>query len=236
VEALPRVVLVGPPSAGKSTLFNALLGRARAVVDEAPGTTRDVLEEPLRLSTEHGPAEVMLQDLAGLDHAAALLDRDIQSVAQHAIAGADLILHLAPPGHTLRDMAAGKPVLRAVPKADLDRSPSGEAAGLLAVSGVTGQGLDALKTQLAQRLGDRAVSLAGDRLALQPRHEAALRDANRGVRAALDGIDPDATSLDSPECVAGELRMALDALAGLGGELTPDDVIGRVFATFCVGK
>ncbi|MEO1237372.1 MAG: GTPase, partial [Planctomycetota bacterium] len=90
VEALPRVVLVGPPSAGKSTLFNALLGRPRAVTDAAPGTTRDVLEEPLTLSPDGN--EVMLVDLAGLDNAASALDRDVQQRVRGAINHADLLL------------------------------------------------------------------------------------------------------------------------------------------------
>ena len=73
-------------------------------------------------------------------------------------------------------------------------------------------------------------------LALQPRHEAGLRDALAALADARGAVDPDTPALDLPELVAAPLREALDALAGLGGQLTPDDVIGRVFATFCVGK
>ena len=80
------------------------------------------------------------------------------------------------------------------------------------------------------------MSVRGEQLALQPRHESALRRAAAHVAEALERIDPDARALDDVELVAGALRAGLDELAGLGGELTPDDVIGRVFSTFCVGK
>ncbi len=104
------------------------------------------------------------------------------------------------------------------------------------VSGTTGENLDALRRLIAERLGDRLVSVNAEALALQPRHEAALRSAAAALAEARATLDPDAPALDAPELVAAPLRDALDHLAALGGRLTPDDVIGRVFATFCVGK
>ena len=119
IEALPRVVLEGPPSAGKSTLFNALLGRPRAVTDAAPGTTRDVLEEPWdlgapRLANQEtagaqgqtpGGEEVMLVDLAGLDDPRDRLDRldrEVQARGRRAIERADLVLLTGPAGSVFR--------------------------------------------------------------------------------------------------------------------------------------
>ena len=78
--------------------------------------------------------------------------------------------------------------------------------------------------------------MAADTLALQPRHEAALSAAAEALGDAHQRVDPAAPALAEIELAAAGLRDALDALAGLGGELTPDDVIGKVFATFCVGK
>ena len=230
VEALPRVVLAGPPSAGKSTLFNALLGRDRAVVDAAAGTTRDALEEPLRLATEGGEAEVLLIDLAGLDHAGGAIDAidaAAQTAARDQLARADLLVALDDTDHPTR-----APRLRVHAKADREPAPS----GVLAVSAHTRAGLDDLRHAIADRLADRAVSVAADTLALQPRHTAALATAADALAAANAHVDPAARSLDEIELVADALRQSLDALAGLGGELTPDDVIGKVFATFCVGK
>lgn len=246
VESLPRVVLVGPPSAGKSTLFNALLGRPRAVIDATPGTTRDVLEEPLTLQPSGrasgggsggGGAEVMLVDIAGLDRTASRLDRQIQQQATDAIRRADLLVVFDQSGPARE---ANCPVLRVQTKCDLeDETPSDPAGGdpeSIRVSGVTGAGLDTLRQAILDRLGDRAVSIRAELLALQPRHEAALQAAREALGEALVHVDLEARALDEIELVAGAMRAALDQLAGLGGQLTPDDVIGRVFATFCVGK
>ena len=82
LEALPRVVLLGAPSTGKSTLFNAMLGRKRAVISPLPGTTRDHLAEPVTLKRDEGPpVEIMLVDMAGLDAPTTALDRDVQEAA-----------------------------------------------------------------------------------------------------------------------------------------------------------
>ena len=235
VEGLPRVVLVGPPSAGKSTLFNALLGRPRAVIDAAPGTTRDVLAEPLSLQTAAGRAEIMLVDLAGLDDSAACLDRSIQSLTHAAIRQADLIVDIRPKGTPATALPDGVPTLRVISKADSATEDLHEPTAIL-LSVHQGRGLDALRSAIAERLKDQAVSVQAEMMALQPRHESALAAATQHAESALLYVDPEARSLDAIEWVAGELRQCLDALAGLGGELTPDDVIGKVFATFCVGK
>lgn len=245
VEALPWVVLVGPPSAGKSTLFNALLGHERAVIDPMPGTTRDVLCEPMRLRGPDGiDRELMLVDVAGLDDVdrelSTPLDAQAQASAHAAIDRADLILRVtdvtaSTPSH---GTAPTQPQLTVYTKADLAPSPTVEHTGTLHVSAVTGHNLDTLREAIADCLGDLPVSISADMLALQPRHEQALRAAESQIGHARSLLSPqlNAHALDDVELIAGHLREALNALAGLGGQLTPDDVIGRVFATFCVGK
>jgi len=91
---------------------------------------------------------------------------------------------------------------------------------------------------IAERLGDRAVALAGEAMALQPRHEVELRSAAAAIRQAVELTEPHRKQpgLADPELIAEPMRAALDRLARLGGAMTPDDVIGKVFATFCVGK
>ncbi|TVQ52573.1 MAG: GTP-binding protein [Phycisphaerales bacterium] len=239
LDAIPWVVLTGPPNAGKSTLFNALLGRERAVVSDVAGTTRDVLTEPLMIDTPHGGAEIMLVDLAGLDATPDRMNQQMQRQAREAIDRAELLLDCyaatdASRGPLLPEDAR---VVRILTKVDLAPGTS-TPPDALGVSGETGEGLDQLRALLSDRLASRAVSLSGDVLALTPRHEAELRAASGHLAEALELIAParGQRHFDDPELIAVSLRAALDALGELGGEMTPDDVLGRVFASFCVGK
>jgi tRNA modification GTPase len=180
----------------------------------------------------------MLVDIAGLDTPAGALDHDVQQAARRAVAGADVILHIDD-GRETADNPAPLPE-HAAPtlnvRTKIDQSPA--PAGQIGVSAVSGAGMDELRAALADVLGERGVSVTGEKLALQPRHEAALRSAAASVAAARERLESqrDAHALTNAEVIAGALRDALDDLAGLGGEMTPDDVIGKIFATFCVGK
>lgn len=230
MEGAPAVALVGPPNAGKSTLFNALLARPRAVTADLPGTTRDVLDEPLDIA---GTA-VRLLDLPGLDtadhadHAA----REAQRHALAAIDRADVLLACDPAGRfdALDGVPADRPTIRVRTKADLHSGSPGS-TDQLAVCALDGWRLDALRHTIV----DAALARPGGG-AVVPRHRRALAAAVRACRAAADGIDPDARTLDEPELTASALRSALDDIGSVCGRVTPDDIIGRVFATFCVGK
>ena len=241
LEAIPWVVLIGEPNAGKSTLFNALLGVERAVVSQIAGTTRDVLTQPLQIDTDHGSAEVMLVDLAGTDDAADGFNELMQLVAKDAIDRAELILRCVPSAQPLAASRAMNPT-EIVVRTMVDLTSAPPTADGIYVSAKTGQGLDDLRRIIAQRLGSQAVSLAADTLALRPRHESALRaahthltDAHRSLAEERDGnhFPPD---LLQPELTAASMRLALDQLSQLAGDITPDDVLGRIFSTFCVGK
>jgi tRNA modification GTPase len=230
LEPLPWVVLVGEPNVGKSTLFNALLGRARAVTSEAAGTTRDVLAEPLRI----GDAEAMLVDVAGLDEPAAALDRSMQQAAEQAMHQAELLVIVSDQSRIPERFLPDTPRLLVHSKADQRPGDS----GWLAVSARTGWGLEELKRRIEQALAGRCVALSGQMLALGPRHFDELAGARRELalaRAPLAGRLDD-HALPDMELIAQHLRQALDHLGALGGAMTPDDVIGRIFATFCIGK
>lgn len=244
LQAIPWVALRGPPNAGKSALFNALLGRERAVVSPVAGTTRDALAEPLVIPTSHGPAEVMLIDLAGLDpDDPAAMNRLMQDAAMQAAERAELILQCWPINESADDppiprpMAA--PTINVRTKADLAASPARvDEQDSVFVSALTGAGLEKLKIAIAARLADRAVSLAADAVAIGPRHRQAMAEALAHLReaAAEASRAAEARSLPNPELVAAAMRAALNALAELAGDITPDDILGRVFSAFCVGK
>jgi tRNA modification GTPase len=222
---LPRVVLAGEPNAGKSTLFNALLGTTRAVVSDVAGTTRDVLEERLDLSRDlPGAGTVAIIDIAGLDEDAVGLDRQAQAAAADAIAAADVVLHCDPTGaFPSLNARAGTPVLRIRTKADLMVVSEGE-PGSIRVCALDRWNLPALRRAIAEA----ATGGRGGDSQVIPRHQRALAQAQAALRESL--------ATGQPETIAASLRAALDAMGELVGRISPDDVIGRIFATFCVGK
>lgn len=249
VEREGAVVLAGEPNAGKSTLFNALLGRERSVVSDEAGTTRDAVREALELEGDGvwGVRRVELIDPAGLDaDAGGGIDAMAQARAREAIGEAGVVVWCDPRGVFegggglggvlgvgLRD---GAVVVRVRTKADLVLGGGG---GDVAVCALDGFGLGALR----RAIGDaalRAAGVGGGEGAVLARHRGALGRALEGVRGALEaagdvGVE-EAGSVRDVELVAQELRGALDAVGEVSGAITPDDVIGRVFSTFCVGK
>ncbi len=233
IEAVPRVVLVGPPNAGKSTLFNALLARRRAVESPTAGTTRDALEEQATLVTSRGRFEIRLVDVAGIDDGSEGFHRAMQERVRAMIERADLILRCRPATDAAPEpeRPSGRPELLVRTKADIG---GGGAAEGLAVSAHAGLGLDALREAIVERLAGRLVSTDGETLVLSARHETALRSALAALERALASVT--SRRLRDPELVAAELREALDSLGAVSGAIAADDVLGRIFGKFCVGK
>jgi tRNA modification GTPase len=236
-DGRPRVAIVGRPNAGKSTLFNALLGRRRAVASPIAGTTRDVLSEPLDLArVAPGAGEIELQDLPGLDPCgASAIEAQSQRAARDAAAIADALIWCDPSGNfderSLVELGgAGKVVLRVRTFGD---RPVERRGAHVEVCALDGWNLDTLRRALADVTGG---SISEGVASLLPRHRRTLAVARASLESAWGSFDPEAAVLAAPEVVAGHLRHALDALGELVGHISPDDVIGRVFATFCVGK
>ena len=237
LEAIPWVVLRGEPNAGKSSLFNALLGRERAVVTPVAGTTRDLLAEPLSIETPSGTAEIILVDVAGTGEAESTLSQLMQEAAGDASRRADLVLLCVPAGPDAVATSTMPPASTMVVRTKSDDAAERFDSSHLEVSAHSSAGLDELRHAIAARLSSRAVSLGADAVVLQPRHESAMRRALDHVAAARAIVDSSGrNAIEEPELVAASLRAALDELAILAGVVSPDDVLGRIFATFCVGK
>ena len=216
----PRFVLMGRPNAGKSTLLNALAGHQRAVVSPVAGTTRDVLSAEVKLAS----GIVDVTDVAGLDHPADdTIERQMQHHARRGIEEADFAIHVI-------DSAApneSSPLPRPADLVVMSKSDLASAAGGIAISAKTGAGLERLRSEM-NRLAF-GTDTAGSRVALNSRHRAA-------IERALDHLATAAAVAETAELAAHDLRAALDALGSVLGQVTPDDVLGRVFATFCIGK
>ncbi|HXU99110.1 MAG TPA: tRNA uridine-5-carboxymethylaminomethyl(34) synthesis GTPase MnmE [Caulobacteraceae bacterium] len=232
-----RVAVVGAPNAGKSSLINALLGRDAAIVAAEPGTTRDIIEAPLIIDG----FKVLLADTAGLRAPAGAVEAEGVRRARAWAAGADLRLWVADrSGRT----AAWKQAVGAVVagdicvlnKTDLEEGPDGPdirgaAADLgLAVLSVSlrNEGARGVWEGLSLRV---RTDLAGSDFpaATAGRHAALLHEARDHLRRAVD-------ALDEPELAAEDARLAARALARISGRIDADDILGRVFATFCIGK
>lgn len=219
-----RVVLAGPPNAGKSSLFNALAAADRAIVTPVPGTTRDTLEETIDVLG----IPVVLVDTAGLRVTDDLVEALGVQRSERAIAGADLVLRLVPPDVEVPRPAAHELVVRS--KADLASPSEAPGAEALAVSATTGHGLDALRHAIAARLGHDADD--GGLMIVRERQHQALRAAADGCRRTAEALVAGFPS----ELAAVDLQDAMDAVQELVGESSIEQVLDRLFATFCIGK
>lgn len=218
-----RVVIVGAPNSGKSTLFNALLARERAIVTAAPGTTRDVLEAELEIEG----LPVILIDTAGIREAADPAEAEGVRRALLEEKRADLVLALRAAGEPYgpENTAAEERARRMdiVSKSDLFGEPPG---GEVAISCLTGEGLEDLRDEIHRRIAAPMNEMAGS-VAVNNRHAEALMCA----REHLLGL------LDAPlEVAALEARLAMGALDEVLGALDDEEVLDAVFSTFCVGK
>jgi tRNA modification GTPase len=233
-----HVVIAGPPNAGKSSLFNVLVGASRAIVTDVPGTTRDMLTERVDI----GGLAITLVDTAGLREATDAIEAEGVARARQAQEVSALTLIVidgaAPLAAEARDVVraiAGARLIVAS-KADLARAWPPVDLGLAdgdvhAVSVVTGDGLDGLRSAIVAALTARD-DLRDPPAITNARHLALVEAAGAAVGRASEAIAAGATE----ELVLVEIAEARRALEEITGRRTADDLLRHIFATFCVGK
>ncbi len=243
---VPRVVLVGRPNAGKSTLFNLLCGEDRMVVSDTAGTTRDSIEAMVTIEDGHAPTPFLLVDTAGIGAATTdVLESHATAAATRAIDSGDVVVRCRPADDA--DDGGSFPstvvaaVIDVITKCDLGpgldpRTAPGTDDAPIRVSSVTGAGIEGLRRRISKAVAD--VTGSDIRRSLLDR-------LSRGLRAAESRLD-EATvllasaeadvAIPSPELVAASIRAAVDELGLLDGSLDPERVLDDVFGRFCIGK
>jgi tRNA modification GTPase len=229
-----RVALVGRPNVGKSSLLNRLAGEEVAIVTATPGTTRDVIRQELLLDG----IPIHILDTAGLRDPGDAIERIGMERAKGAIDRADLVLFVSDaqdePSEDmklLRELPAGIMRLLVLNKIDLHGvAPGvcdGEQGRQIRVSALTGSGLGELRTEMLAALGwhggEEGAFLA------RARHLNAVQRATQHLAQAK-------TQTEALELLAEELRLVQQALGEITGEVTADDLLGEIFAKFCIGK
>jgi tRNA modification GTPase len=226
-----RLALCGAPNAGKSSLLNRLLGADRAIVSEIPGTTRDTIEE--RASLGGYPFRII--DTAGLRISTDPVEQEGVVRAREAARQADLCINLVDAA-TLTGERQVKPFfeneLIVLNKIDLVSDRSDLPLELM-ISCRTGEGMDALITALLAKVAGRSErEVAADGAAINARHQECLKRASKAMGAAICLL-----GLGEPaELVAVELRMALTAVGEIVGESGTEEILGKIFSSFCIGK
>lgn len=229
------VAIIGVPNAGKSSLLNALAGRDAAIVTNIPGTTRDVLRETLSLDG----LPLHLADTAGIREAGDAVEQEGIRRARATLQTADVALLVLDPTQDLepqlalrQDVPGATRCISVYNKSDLvgGHAARAEEEWTVSLSAARREGLDGLV-----RLLHRAAGLQGDitgAFSARRRHLESLRRAAQHLEQGRDQLQLFA----SPETLAEELRLTQQALGELTGELLPDDLLGAIFSSFCIGK
>ncbi len=230
-----NVTITGQPNAGKSSLLNALAGRDSAIVTEVPGTTRDVLREHISLAG----LPVHVADTAGIRESKDPIEAEGVRRARASLASADLALLVIDASEPLDSQLALRsevppniPCIEVHNKIDLTNGkPLLDEAGLRVwVSAKTGQGLERLTGLIKNSVG--APTGEGGSFSARVRHIDALQRTLEHVTGGHQQLE----KFNAPETLAEELRLAQKALGEITGEYLPDDLLGAIFSSFCIGK
>jgi tRNA modification GTPase len=221
VRAGFEVAIIGQPNVGKSTLLNALAGREAAITSEFAGTTRDVIE--VRMDVDGLP--VILLDTAGLRETTDPVERKGIDLAVRRAEAADLRVYLLESADESAAITLRPGDLRVVSKADQAKNWEG-----LSVSGLSGQGIDALLAAISAELGAR---IPIDGVMTRERHIAAMRSAIEALESAQIEVTG---GMQLAEVAAADVRRAIAAMDVLVGRLGVEDFLAEIFSSFCIGK
>jgi tRNA modification GTPase len=238
-----RITITGPRNAGKSSLYNALLGEERAIVSPVPGTTRDVLRERIHI----GGLTYYLEDTAGLAATECEIESEGMRKGREAAGAADLVLFVvdASEGWTddaLAELSAheGRNRIVVVNKTDIvpgggrtaGDSPAGK-IGTVAVSARTGDGLVDLRDRILEiTTGDGMSALRAGLVAINVRQGNALRRAKEALERFLGELEAGSPA----EILSVGIREALDALGEVTGRSAAEDILDEIFSNYCIGK
>jgi tRNA modification GTPase len=234
------LAIIGRPNAGKSSLLNALSGQDRAIVTEIPGTTRDLLRE----SIEMDGIPVHLVDTAGIRDTQDPIEAEGVRRAREALSAADLVLLVVDQVANINEQLA---LIEELPdqnrlivvfnKQDLqmadwddDEMLSSVHANSVSISAKTGMGLQKLRSMVRAQVG--ATEQSEGLFSARQRHVDALRRADLHLQQGQQVLQLDSAA----EILAEELRLAQKALSEITGDVLPDDLLGAIFSSFCIGK
>jgi tRNA modification GTPase len=222
-----RTVIYGEPNVGKSSLLNLLLGYDRAIVSEIAGTTRDTIEDTINF---HG-IPVRLIDTAGARESRDRLEQEGIRRTHIELEQADLILHMVDGSRPrTENVDSNKKRLLILNKVDLGLHPDWKSG--IRFSCKTGFGRETLESEIRNRVMGGEVSLQNSHIAISARHQSCLRQAEEAVEKAITGISQN----QLPELTAVDLRSALDAIGDVVGKHDTEDLLGKIFSEFCIGK
>ena len=249
VNYLPRVMLIGVPNAGKSTLMNCLSGVNRAVCSPIAGTTRDFLSAVVELPS----GDIELLDTAGIGAKTGKMEKISKIFLDREIPHVDLVCHLLDLTQLpLREqvlsvvLSRGGPVLWIANKADLVRPEVIQEARaefelrfgtpLHVVSAAGSDGISALRRALESQLFSNDYTLGNQRLTTNARHRGVMADALESLNRARQWCCAEADVSESAERLAFDLRSALEELGLIFGRVTAQEMLDHIFSRFCIGK
>ena len=233
------LAIIGRPNAGKSSLLNALSGQDSAIVTAIPGTTRDVLREQIDLDG----IPVHVADTAGIRETSDLIEAEGVRRARQALESADIVLLIKDVSNNAdseQDLSAELPPgvttivvgnkIDLLPEGGLQKFQDKDDTQQVWISTITGQGMDDLRSRIRDAVG--VTDQVEGSFSARQRHIDALKRAGGHMAAGSRAME----TSQAGELLAEELRLAQQALGEITGELLPDDLLGEIFSSFCIGK